>query len=242
MKRTFVIVLSTVLLICCPAFAATVDAVKGKVLINRGDGFQQATTGTQANAGDLLMANAGGSATLVYPRGCQVSVIPGRVVSVGKQPPCTAQSLVGEDYREGFWNTPVPFAIGAAVGWGIFCATTYCRDHNDEGRSRRAAGGAVAVAAVPVAHRLAPDKRSLLSALERDFACLRRETTRSGPVHGLYQRRSKPQHSGLSVRLDLAHRLLPRSLLLSHSFLSGPDCLCSFSIGDFVNPFRFSQR
>ena len=73
-------------------------------------------------------------------------------------------------------------------------------------------------------------------------ACLRRETTRSGPVHGLYQRGSKPQRSGLSVRLDLAHRLLPRSFLLSHSFLSGPDCLCSFSIRDFVNPFRFSQR
>ena len=75
------------------------DSVKGKVLINRGDGFQPATSGTNANAGDLLMANAGGSAKLIYPGGCQVSIIPGRVVSVGKQPPCTAPSLVGEEPR-----------------------------------------------------------------------------------------------------------------------------------------------
>ena len=93
MKRTFLVVLSTVLLFCGPAFAATVDSVKGKVLINRGDGFQPATSGTNANAGDLLMANAGGSAKLIYPGGCQVSIIPGRVVSVGKQPPCTAPVL-----------------------------------------------------------------------------------------------------------------------------------------------------
>ena len=135
MNRTFVIVLSTVLLFCCPAFAATVDAVKGKVLINRGDGFQPATSGVQANAGDLLMASAGGSAKLIYPGGCQVSIIPGRVVSVGKKPPCTAPSLVGEA-TEGFFSNPVPpFVVGAAIGWGIFCAAKYCREDNGEGRN-----------------------------------------------------------------------------------------------------------
>ncbi len=134
MHRTFLVVVSTVLLFCGPGFAATVDSVKGKVLINRGDGFQPATSGTNANAGDLLMANAGGSAKLIYPGGCQVSIIPGRVVSVGKQPPCTAQSLVGEDYREGFFSNPVPPAIvGAAIGWGIFCAAKYCREDNSGG-------------------------------------------------------------------------------------------------------------
>ena len=91
-----------------PAFTATVDSVKGKVVINRGDGFQQVTTGAQANAGDQLMAGPGGSAKLVYSDRCQVSVVPGRVVSVGKQPPCTAPSLVGEDFREGFFGNPVP--------------------------------------------------------------------------------------------------------------------------------------
>ena len=89
-----------------PAFATTVDSVKGKVLINRGEGFQQVTTGAQANAGDQLMAGPGGSAKLVYSDGCQVSVVPGRVVSVGKQPPCTAPSLVGEELQSGFLEDP----------------------------------------------------------------------------------------------------------------------------------------
>ena len=133
MIRT-IFVLSTVLLLCFPAVAATVDSVKGKVLINRGEGFQQVTSGTQANAGDRLMASPGGSAKLIYSDRCQISVVPGRVVSVGKQPPCTAPSLVGEDYREGFFSNPVPpFAVAAAIGWGIFCATTYCRDHHEGG-------------------------------------------------------------------------------------------------------------
>jgi hypothetical protein len=110
-----------------PAFAATVDSVKGKVLINRGQGFQQVTSGAQANAGDQLMASRGGSAKLVYSDRCQVSVVPGRVVNVGRQPPCTAPSLAGLEEvppQEGFFRDPVvPFAVGAAIGWGILCAT-----------------------------------------------------------------------------------------------------------------------
>jgi hypothetical protein len=137
MHRAWYFVPGLLIFMSLPAFAATVDSVKGKVLINRGEGFQQVTTGAQANAGDQLMAGPGGSAKLVYSDRCQVSVVPGRVVSVGKQPPCTAQSLVGEDDRAGFWNTPVPFAIGAAVGWGIFCAGTDCLDRNREGANRQ---------------------------------------------------------------------------------------------------------
>jgi hypothetical protein len=137
MHRALYFVPGLLIFLSLPAFAATVDSVKGKVLINRGEGFQQVTSGTQANAGDRLMAGPGASAKLVYSDRCQISVVPGRVVSVGKQPPCTAQSLVGEDYREGFFSNPVPpFAITAAIGWGIFCATTYCRDHHEGGGRR----------------------------------------------------------------------------------------------------------
>ena len=143
-----IFVLSTVLLLCCPAVAATVESVNGKVLINHGDGFRQATSGAQAKAGDQLMAGPGASAKLVYSDRCRVSVVPGRVVSVGKQPPCTAQSLVGEDYREGFFSNPVPpFVVGAAIGWGIFCAATYCRDH--EGGGRRFRGGSLSQPSSP---------------------------------------------------------------------------------------------
>ena len=117
-----------------PASATSIEAVKGKVLINHGEGFQQAASGAQANAGDLVMASAGGSAKLVYPGGCQVRVIPGTVVSVGKQPPCTAPyDLIYNPAPPLFNNPLVPFAIGGAIGWGIFCAVEYCRD-DDGGR------------------------------------------------------------------------------------------------------------
>jgi hypothetical protein len=133
--RAWYLVPGLVLFASLPAFAATVEAVKGKVLIDRGDGFQQTTSGAQAKAGDRVMAAAGGGAKLVYSAGCQVKVIPGRVVSVAKQPPCTAPSLVGEDPSEQRWfsNPVVPFAITATIGAGIFCATIACRDE-DGGR------------------------------------------------------------------------------------------------------------
>ena len=137
MPRALYLVLGLLVFLSLPAFAATVDSVKGKVLISHGDGFQQVTSGTQAKAGDRLKAGPGGSAKLVYSDRCQISVVPGRVVSVGKQPPCTAPSLAGLEQvppQEGFFSDPVvPFAVGAAIGWGIFCATTYCRDHHEGG-------------------------------------------------------------------------------------------------------------
>ena len=67
------------------------------------------------------MASAGGSAKLVYPGGCQVRVIPGTVVSIGKQPPCTAPYDVRYNPPPHLFNNPlVPFAIGGAIGWASF--------------------------------------------------------------------------------------------------------------------------
>ena len=138
MRRGLYFVPVLMLFASLPASAATVEAVMGKVLINRGEGFQQAASGAQANAGDLVMASAGASAKVVYAGGCQVKVIPGRVVSVGKSPPCTAPSLVGEVDDSWYRNPLVPFGVTAAVGWGIFCAATYCRDEGGGGgRGRR---------------------------------------------------------------------------------------------------------
>jgi len=134
MRKLLYAIPSIFLFLGFSASAATVQSVKGKVLINHGDGFLQTATGAQANAGDLLMASAGGSAKLVYPGGCEVNVIPGRVVSVGKQPPCRAPYLAGLEEvppQESFVSDPLlPFGIAAATGWGIYCAATYCRDHH----------------------------------------------------------------------------------------------------------------
>ena len=142
MKRNLCFVLSaTFILMSLPAFAASVQSVNGKILINRGEGFQPVTEGAQANAGDRLMAEAGGSAKLVYPGGCQVRVAPGTVLRVGEQPPCTAPSWLAT------WKLPrlrdwtvhplVPFAAAAAIGFGVYCAAEYCQDDDDPGRPRR---------------------------------------------------------------------------------------------------------
>jgi hypothetical protein len=67
MRRTLCVVLNAGLpSISLPASAATVETVKGDVLINRDDGFGPTTSAARANAGDQLMAAAGGSAKLVY--------------------------------------------------------------------------------------------------------------------------------------------------------------------------------
>ena len=34
-------------------------------------------------------------------------------------------------------NPVPPFVVGAAIGWGIFCATIYCREENGGGRRVR---------------------------------------------------------------------------------------------------------
>ena len=85
------------------------------------------------------MASAGGSAKVVYPGSCQVRVIPGTVVSVGKQPPCTApymSDLIEPAPPPVYSSNPlVLFGAAAAIGWGIFCAVEYCQD-DDPGRRR----------------------------------------------------------------------------------------------------------
>jgi len=137
--RIWLFVPGFVVLISLPvtAFGASVEAVKGKVLVNHGDGFKQAKSGLQVKPGDRIIAASEGSAKLVYAGGCEVKIVPGTLVSVSTRPPCTAPFLTGEAAppQRTFFNGPVlPFAATAAVGWGIFCATTYCREHHGGGR------------------------------------------------------------------------------------------------------------
>jgi hypothetical protein len=111
------------ILLCSAASAATVDSIKGRILLNRGDGFQVLAAPTMANSGDKVMANPGGSAKLRYADGCVIDIRPGTVVSVGEKSPCTAPYLGG---LEGPVVQPGPpyFLIGAgiaAVTFGALC-------------------------------------------------------------------------------------------------------------------------
>ena len=80
-----------------PASAATLDAIQGQVLINHGKGFQRVAAATEAREGDLVMANPGGSAKLVYPGGCVTEIKPGSVVTVNDGSHCPKPMLLGND-------------------------------------------------------------------------------------------------------------------------------------------------
>jgi hypothetical protein len=109
------------LLFCSAASAATVNSIKGRVLFNRGDGFQVLTAPTTAKPGDSIMASPGGSAKVLYADGCAVDVRPGAVVSVGAKSPCTAPYLGG---LEGPVVQPGPpyLLIGAGIAAVTFAA------------------------------------------------------------------------------------------------------------------------
>jgi hypothetical protein len=72
------------------AFAATVRATGGQVLINRGEGYKMVAGQVQGGPGDTIVANPGGSAQILYPDGCVVDVMPGSVAVINAQSPCSA--------------------------------------------------------------------------------------------------------------------------------------------------------
>jgi hypothetical protein len=79
----------TAVLVNFLAYAATVLPEQGIVLVNRGNGYQNAIAPTTVNPGDIVVVNAGGAAWLSYPDGCTVPVAVGSIVTVGQQSPCT---------------------------------------------------------------------------------------------------------------------------------------------------------
>jgi hypothetical protein len=105
--------------------AATVNATSGQVLINRGQGYMMVAGSTQANAGDTIVVNPGGSAQIAYPDGCVVDVSPGSVAAISAQSPCGgggSNSSMETAATNGVSNGTM-FAIGAlAVGGGVAAA------------------------------------------------------------------------------------------------------------------------
>jgi hypothetical protein len=94
--------------------AATLQAIKGSVLINQGAGYQPAGEPTAPKVGDLVMAKAGGSAQVVYNAQCSVAVTPGKVVIIAAEPPC--QKTAGIDFESTRMN-----AGGRPCGDKSFC-------------------------------------------------------------------------------------------------------------------------
>jgi hypothetical protein len=112
-----------------PSWGATIDSVKGDVLINQGSGFRTVSGTAQAKVGDKVMASPGGSARVVYGDGCPVPVNPGRVVTIAAESPCTANAADMPIYTKApppppEFN-PWPIVAGAAVV-GIGLCIAFC--------------------------------------------------------------------------------------------------------------------
>jgi hypothetical protein len=75
--------------VAAPAGAATVKAISGQVLLNRGDGYKLVAGQIEAAPGATVVANPGASAQIVYADGCVVDVQPVTVATITPQSPCT---------------------------------------------------------------------------------------------------------------------------------------------------------
>lgn len=100
-------------LMAMPAQAAQLIDIQGKVLVNRGTGFQRAIGMSELQPGDRVMATGGGSARIVYSAACSATVSSGTAVIVRAKAPCA-----GGDAS----TTNVPtdtLVIGALVAGGV---------------------------------------------------------------------------------------------------------------------------
>jgi hypothetical protein len=141
-------------LISLPALAARVEAIQGKVWINRGEGYQLVTSPAEIQAGDFVMASPGGSAEVVYYDDCKTKVRPSGVVTVARESPCETSSVMHLGARSlkdspPIFDDPPPlvdtrpdFSLGPALLAGALlvggvAAVVLLSDDDDDDRRRR---------------------------------------------------------------------------------------------------------
>lgn len=104
-----------------PASAATIYVNEGTASVSRGDGFQPAGSGAQVGPGNKVLVSDGGSVTIVYSPGCQVTVNAGQVVTIPAEAPCFATTVAPEAAGAGMTGyviggVVIAGAVGAAIG------------------------------------------------------------------------------------------------------------------------------
>jgi hypothetical protein len=108
-------------LVAYPLQAATLDAIRGHMMVNRGAGYEFARSSVEVAPGDMIIPNAGGNAQLVYADGCNVLVEAGSLITVRQSSPCA-----GKDNAGAFGLTPSTLVIGAvAIGGGVGAAVLF---------------------------------------------------------------------------------------------------------------------
>jgi hypothetical protein len=111
---TAVVALASGLAFSAASLAATVTPVKGKLSINSGTGFRDVAGPVDGKVGDSVMAGAGSSGRIVYNDGCEVPVIPGRVVTITAESPCG--NAFGQATPDGGSATLAAAGAMAAIG------------------------------------------------------------------------------------------------------------------------------
>jgi hypothetical protein len=120
-------------LIATASWAAEVQSNQGDLSINQGQGYQRVDGRIDANVGDSIMVSPGGSATVSYDDGCQVSVQPGAVVTIGQLSPCASGSFAQDQFQfqSQYWTPYIlgGIILGGALGFGIYAATIHNHHH-----------------------------------------------------------------------------------------------------------------
>jgi hypothetical protein len=101
MFRVLSSVFCGLILFCDVASAAVIQPTSGRVLINRGTGYEPVTQSLLVGAGDSVMVSVDGGAQLVYSDQCSISVKPGGVVTVAAEAPCKGASADFDGTRMG---------------------------------------------------------------------------------------------------------------------------------------------
>jgi hypothetical protein len=108
------------------AFATSVTAEQGQVLLNTGQGYRLVQGSTNVNPGDMIVVNPGGMARITYDDGCVTDVRPPAVTAISAQSPCELkqqkQSSPQDDSQGdhgGITTTHVVLGTAAIVGAGV---------------------------------------------------------------------------------------------------------------------------
>ena len=106
------------------AFAASVTAEQGQVLLNTGQGYRLVQGSTNVNPGDMIVVNPGGLARIIYDDGCVREVRPPAVTAISSQSPCQLQkqsSAQDEPQGDhgGITTTHVVLGTAVLVGAGV---------------------------------------------------------------------------------------------------------------------------
>ena len=125
------------------AHAATLNAVQGGVFVNSGNGYNAVGGTTELSPGDQVMANAGGSAQIVYPDGCKVALEPGSVVAIAPKSPCSIETGSVPDASSGSGIDGTTLLVGGLVVGGAVAAAVALSgdDDNDNGNGNGNGGG-----------------------------------------------------------------------------------------------------